>query len=88
MKTGVIVYVTGAQTRDDDFDEAKAARGLDVKADRVAFVFSDEGEESLVLAWTEMTLKGMGQIQCLAGEPVQSSLVRLTGRQLQLRGVS
>ncbi len=88
MKTGVIVYVTGAEPRNEDFDEAQAVRNLDVEADRVAFVFSDEGEESLVQAWTEMTLKGMARILCLVGERVQPSLVRLTGRQLQLRGVS
>lgn len=87
MKTGIIVYVIGSQTRDQAFDEQAASQGLGVSADRVSYVFSGEGEESLVQAWMGMTLKGMAQILCLAGELVQLSRIRLTGRELRLSGI-
>ncbi|MFP4349896.1 MAG: hypothetical protein ACOC3W_12150 [Thermodesulfobacteriota bacterium] len=87
MKTGIIVYVIGSQTRDQAFDEQAATRGLGVSADRVSYVFSGEGEESLVQAWMEMTVRGMARILCMAGELVQPSLVRLTGRELRLSGI-
>jgi len=86
MKTGVIVYVIGEQARDDAFDPHQAARDIGVAADRVTFVFSGEGEESLVHAWMEMTVKGMARILCMAGELIHPSQVRLTGRQFQLGG--
>lgn len=87
MKTGIIVYVVGSETRNDAFDDHQAARDLGVAADRITFVFSDEGEESLVLAWQDMTRRGMARIVCMVGELIQPTLVRLTGRELQLSGV-
>lgn len=88
MKTGLIVYVAGTESRDNAFDEERAVKSLGVDADRVEFVFSGEGEDSLAQAWLDMTLKGMARIVCMSGELVRPSLVRLTGRQMQLSAVS
>ena len=88
MKTGVIVYVVGTEDSHGAFDEKQAAKTLGVDADRVEFVFSGEGEDSISQAWLDMTLKGMARIVCMSGELVRPSLVRLTGRQMQLSAVS
>ncbi len=87
MKTGVIVYVVGADSRDDEFNEQLATSGLGVEADRVEFVFPDEGEDSLSQAWLNMTVKGMARIVCMSGELVRPSVIRLTHHQMQLSGI-
>jgi len=86
MKTGIIVYVTGNQKCDSEFNERTAVQGLDVRADRVEFVFSGEPAYDVPDAWYALTRKGMGRIVCMAGELLPDSRIRLTGRELQLCG--
>ncbi|GBC62550.1 hypothetical protein DENIS_3522 [Desulfonema ishimotonii] len=86
MKTGIIVYVVGSQFSDDTFDEKKAVRSLDVKADRVSFVFSGEKEDDLAYSWCDMTQKGMSRILCMTGVLTAPSMVRLVGHEMQLTG--
>ena len=62
MKTGVIVYVVGEGVKDCEFDEKEAASKLDVKADRVEFVFSGQTAGDLAYSWFHMTVKGMSRI--------------------------
>ncbi len=86
MKTGIIVYVVGEGVKDCEFDEKEAASKLDVKADRVEFVFSGQTAGDLAYSWFHMTVKGMSRIVCMVGELAGASAVTLTGRQMQLAG--
>ncbi len=86
MKTGIIVYIIGNMTTPDSFDEQSAKESLGVSADRVSFVFSGENDDDIACEWWAMTVKGMSRVVCMVGELVNSSGVRLTGRELQLAG--
>ena len=86
MKTGIIVYIVGNKATPDSFDEKNAKETLGVSADRVSFVFSGEKNDDIACEWWAMTVRGMSRIVCMAGELVNSSKVRLTGRELQLTG--
>ena len=86
MKTGIIVYVLGNQLRTDQFDEKQALLGLDIDADRVSFVFSENTEDDIAYSWWEMVRTGMSRILCMTGELTLPSTIRLTGWQLQLSG--
>ena len=84
MKTGIIVYVVGNNNPDDNFDEKQAVINLGVKADQVEFVFSGEACFDIADAWYAMIRKGMSRVVCMAGELINSSCVKLTGREMQL----
>lgn len=84
MKTGIIVYVLGNQPSEENFDEKKAVRDMDVKADRVELVFSGEKCFDLSDAWWKLTTKGMNRIVCRHGEIAGQSDIRLRDRELQL----
>jgi hypothetical protein len=84
MKTGVIVYVPGNLNPGEIFDEKVAAKNLEIRADRVEFVFSGEKSFDVSDAWWRLTAKGMHRIVCMIGEIAEHSGIRLTGRELQL----
>jgi hypothetical protein len=86
MKTGIIVYVLGNVSMNEEFNEKSAIEGLGVPADRVAFVFSGEKNDDIAYHWWDMTRKGMSRIICMAGMLNPPSQIRLTGKQLQLCG--
>lgn len=88
MKTGVIVCVMGTPHSTGDFDESTAQQNLDIRADRIAFMFSGDSDQELSRLWLEMTQKGMSRIVCMAGELTGPSTIRLTGRELRLSGYS
>ncbi|MDM8536245.1 hypothetical protein QUF70_05780 [Desulfobacterales bacterium HSG17] len=84
MKTGIIVYVVGSNSSDSNFNEKLAVTNLGIKADQVEFVFSGEACFDIADAWYSMIRKGMGRVVCMAGELINSSYVKLTGREMQL----
>ncbi|GEM_PF-309158 len=84
MKTGIIVYVLGNQLHEENFDEKKAVRDMDVKADKVELVFSGEKNFDVSDAWWKLTSKGMNRIVCRYGEIAGCSEIRLKDRELQL----
>ena len=86
MKTGIIVYVMGSQQLNDEFDEKQAVLSLNVKADRVCFVFSEGSLDDLAYSWWEMVRKGMSRILCMAGCLTAPSTIQLTGKEIQLGG--
>ena len=86
MKKGVIVYVAGSAEMQEDFDPEKAVRGLNLEADGVEVVLSDEYDQYFMNAWWTLITRGMGVIVCKMAEVVQGSRLKLTGRELRLFG--
>jgi len=86
MKTGVIVYVSGAGTDQADFDVIQAAGRLDIEADKVETVLGSSTCFDVMDAWWKLTAKGMKKVVCLFAEVTDNYELRLTGRELRLCG--
>ena len=86
MKTGVIVYLVGKESLNDEIDFEEAQKRLEVKADRVEVVSSIEGNYDVFDAWWLLTAKGMKRIVCMIAEVINGSEFRLTGQELRLYG--
>ena len=84
MKTGVIVYVSGNPEQENSFDEKTATQKLGLKADIIEFVFSNGKHFDIMDAWWKLTVKGMRRIVCMAAQLIDSTMVRPTGREMQL----
>ncbi|MBW2096111.1 MAG: hypothetical protein JRI80_14630 [Deltaproteobacteria bacterium] len=86
MKTGVILYVSGASAEQVDFDIIKAASRMDIDADRVETVLGSSTCFDVMDAWWKLTVKGMKKVVCLFAEVTDDHELRLTGRELRLCG--
>ena len=86
MKTGVIVYLVGKKSLDNEIDFEEAKKRLKIKADRVEIVSSIGGNYDVMDAWWGLTAKGMKRIICIIAEVVSRSEFRLTGQKLRLCG--
>ena len=86
MKTGIIVYVVGGETFYDNLDMEAAVRRLDLKADRVEIVSANSNHFDVMDAWWLLIAKGMKRVVCMLAEVVNSSELKLTGRELRLCG--
>jgi len=86
MKTGIILYVVGGATPDDEFEMEVAVKDLGIKADRIETVFSGSTHFDVMDAWWSLTAKGMKEIICKVAEMVNDSKLKLTGRELRLCG--
>ncbi|OQX63084.1 MAG: hypothetical protein B5M56_04235 [Desulfococcus sp. 4484_241] len=86
MKTGVILYVTGADGPENDLDVMQMARNLNIGADRLETVVSTSSCFDVMDAWWKLTAKGMKRIVCMFAEVTDGRHLRLTGRELRLCG--
>ncbi|MCD6307298.1 MAG: hypothetical protein J7M32_13565 [Deltaproteobacteria bacterium] len=86
MKTGVILYVTGAGEIENSVDILKAVGGLSIKADRVETVLGSSACFDVMDAWWRLTVKGMKKVECMFAEVTANRELRLTGRTLRLCG--
>ena len=86
MKTGVIVYLVGKKSLDDEIDFEEAKKRLKIKADRIEVVSSIGGNHDVMDAWWLLTAKGMKRIICMIAEVIDRSECRLTGHKLRLCG--
>ena len=86
MKTGVIVYVVGGEGLYDNLEMEVAVRRLDLKADRVEIVSANSSHFDVMDAWWLLMAKGMKRVVCMLAEVVNSSELKLTGRELRLCG--
>ena len=86
MKTGVIVYLVGKKSLDDEIDFEEAKKRLKIAADRVEVVSSIGGNYDVMDAWWLLTTKGMKRIICMIAEVINRSEFRLTGQELRLYG--
>jgi len=86
MKTGVIVYVVGGEGIYDNLDMEVAVRRLDLKADRVEIVSANSSHFDVMDAWWLLMAKGMKRVVWMLAEVVNSSELKLTGRELRLCG--
>lgn len=86
MKTGVIVYLVGKKSLDDEIDFEEAKKRLKITADRVEIVSSIGGNYDVMDAWWLLTAKGMKRIICMIAEVISRSEFRLTGHKLRLCG--
>jgi len=84
MKTGVIIYVVGIEGLDYPNDFEEAAKRLDIKADRVEVVVSQDANFDIMYAWWLLVVKGMKRIVCMLAEVGNHSGVKLTGREFVL----
>lgn len=86
MKTGVILYISGAGEKEYDMDVTDLARGLHIDADRVEAVFNSSANIFDVMdAWWKLSAKGMCRIVCKFVKITEDSIC-LTGRELRLCG--
>ncbi|RLB19245.1 MAG: hypothetical protein DRG82_01760 [Deltaproteobacteria bacterium] len=86
MKTGVIVYVSGASANEAEFDVIEAAGKLQIDADRVETVVGSSTSFDVMDAWWKLTAKGMKKVVCQFAEVTDNHQLRLTGRELRLCG--
>jgi len=86
MKTGVIVYLVGKKSLDDEIDFEEVEKRLKINADRVEVVSSIGGNYDVMDAWWLLTAKGMKRIICMIAEVINRSEFRLTGQELRLCG--
>jgi hypothetical protein len=86
MKTGVIVYLVGKQSLDDEIDFEEVEKRLKINADRVEVVSSMGGNYDVMDAWWLLTANGMKRIICMIAEVINRSEFRLTGQELRLCG--
>jgi len=86
MKTGVIIYVVGNKEWNDQTDFVEDAKALDIVADRVEVVASQDVNFDLMYAWWRLAVIGMKRIVCLLAEVSDHSTLKLTGRELVLCG--
>jgi 3-mercaptopyruvate sulfurtransferase SseA len=84
MKTGVIIYVVGIEGADDPTDFEEVARRLDIRADRVEVVASQDPNFDIMYAWWLLVVNGMKRIVCMLAEVGNHSGLKLTGRELLL----
>jgi 3-mercaptopyruvate sulfurtransferase SseA len=84
MKTGVIIYVAGMEGLDDRIDFEEAAQRLDIKADRIEVVASQDANFDIMYAWWLLVVKGMKRIVCMSAEVGSHPDLRLTGQELVL----
>ena len=86
MKTGVIVYVVGGERLYDNLDMEVIVKRLDLKADKVEIVSANSNHFDVMDAWWLLMAKGMKRVVCMLAEVVNSSELKLTGRELRLYG--
>ncbi len=86
MKTGVIVYVVGGEGLYDNLDMEVVVKRLDLKADKVEIVSANSNHFDVMDAWWLLMAKGMKRVVCMLAEVVNSSELKLTGRELRLCG--
>ena len=86
MKTGVIVYLVGKKSMNDEIDFEEAKKKLKIEADRVEVVSSIGGNYDVMDAWWLLTAKGMKRIICMIAEVINRAEFRLTGQEMRLCG--
>ena len=86
MKTGIIVYVAGDDSRVPEIDLEEQVKSLELEADRVELVSRRSGHFDVSDAWWYLMTKGMNHIICSIGELTDSGHLELTGRELRLFG--
>ena len=84
MKTGVIIYVVGSEQRTDQIDFEEASQRLDIKADRIEVVSSQDANFDIMYAWWLLVVKGMKRIVCMLAEVGNQPDLKLTGQELVL----
>ncbi|MBL0722054.1 MAG: hypothetical protein JJV88_05685 [Sulfurovum sp.] len=86
MNIGTIVYVVGNPEVDATIDHEKEIAKLDIKADFVKFVSPTEGYFDINDIWLELVKKGCNKIMLMSALINDDGSLKLTGKELQLRG--
>ena len=86
MKTGLIVYVVGAEPAEwDPASEMKSIRQI-CQADRVEVITAQRGHFDVLDAWWALLTKGMTRVICMIGEFAPNGRLTLQERKLCLCG--
>jgi hypothetical protein len=86
MKTGIIVYVVGAEPESRIPNLKAAVKTLKLSADRVEIASRFFGHFDIHDAWWSLTAKGMEKIVCMLAEFAPHGTLQLNGRELRLCG--
>ena len=87
MKTGIILYILSNQSINQVDDTiAQAAKKLMPGVNRIGIVSKDHGHWDISDAWRTLIVKGMHQIICKLAEYTKEDGLKLTGRDMRLRG--
>ena len=86
MKTGAILYITGASPPGEGVEAGKLARDLGIHADRALLVSQTIGYENVIDAWWTLLTKGMKQVVCCVVSTQDGKTFLLNGEPLRLCG--
>jgi hypothetical protein len=86
MKTGLIVYVVGAEPVDWDADSQLRAIKQSSQADLVEIITVKSGHFDVLDAWWSLLSRGMNRIVCIIGEFTPNGDLTLKKRKLCLCG--
>lgn len=85
MKTGIIVYVTGDDSKLDAAQQSELIKDR-TNANRIELISKSFGHNDIADAWWSLTAKGMHRIICLMAEYSGTGNIALTGKELRLCG--
>ena len=86
MNVGIIVYIVGNPEIDETIDHKKEIEKLDIKADTVKFISPTEGYFDINDIWMELVKEGCNKIVLMSAVITDDRSLKLTGKELQLRG--
>ena len=86
MNIGVIVYIVGNTEIDETIDHKKEIAKLDIKASIVKFISPTEGYFDINDIWMELVKEGCNKIVLMSAVITDDGSLKLTGKELQLRG--
>ena len=86
MKTGLIVYVAGSGPSKVEIDCDAEVKKMGIEADMVEVISRSSGHFDISDAWKELTVKGMGRIECVIAEQTATGGLKLQDRRLRLCG--
>lgn len=86
MKTGVIIYLSGGESKKCKADPEKTLKKMTTGADRVEVITATSGHFDISDAWRDLTTKGMQRIFCRVAQCTDTGELKLTDRTLRLCG--
>jgi hypothetical protein len=85
MKTGIIVYVTGDDSKMNEAEQKKIIKDQ-MKADRVESISAQHGQYDINDAWRTLAARGVHRVLCVLAECTGMGNIKILNQQLQLCG--
>lgn len=85
MKTGLIVYVTGDDSKLNEAEQKKMIKEQ-MKADLVELVSVQHGHYDINDAWRTLAARGVHRVLCVLAECMDMSNIKILNQKLRLCG--